>query len=118
MEATITTVEQGGILRLSGSADYQAAAELREAFDKAIAAFDGKIVCDLTELEFICSDALSVFICAHLAVCPQGGYLRLVNPQQRVQEVFETTRLDKVFGVFDSAEAARAAPVSTDCCEF
>ena len=109
MKATISRTEQGVVLRLSGSADYEATVELRQAFDEVIEEAEGRVVCDLSELDFICSDALSRFICARLAALEKGGYLRLVNPQQRVLDVLQTTRLDKVFGIFTSAEAAHAA---------
>ncbi len=109
MNATVSRTEQGDVLELCGSADYQATAELRKAFEAAIEATGGRVICDLSKVDFVCSDALSVFICARVTAIAMDGYVRFVRPQRRVAEVLETTHLDRIFGVFDSVEKARAA---------
>jgi len=98
------------VIAIKGSADASASAALRQALLGAIEAGDTRIVCDLGQTDFICSDALGVLIVAYLKAQKRGGFVRLAAPQERLREVLETTRLDHLFQVYpDVACAARCA---------
>jgi len=102
--------EQGlcHVVAVAGSADVNASTALREALLDAVEAGKTRIVCDLSETDFICSDALGVLVRAFLKARARGGFVHLAHPQASVRQVLETTRLDHLFEVFpDVASAAK-----------
>ncbi len=94
------------VVVVEGSADVAASARLREVLLGAIDAGATQIVCDLSKTNFISSDALGVLITAYLKVHGRGGFLRLANPQPRLRELFQTTRLDHLFDVYPDVASA------------
>jgi anti-anti-sigma factor len=105
----ITTEKTGGVevVHFSGAADVSAVAAVRQALRQGLDDSGFHLVCDLSKVNFICSDALGAFIMAHQAARAVGGFLRLVQPRQRVAEILATTHLDRLFEICDSLDAAR-----------
>jgi anti-sigma B factor antagonist len=98
------------VVSIQGSADVSASAVLRNALLGALDAGATRIVCDLSKTDFICSDALGVLITAYLKAHGRGGFVRLANPQKRLRELLETTRLDHLFDIHpDVASAVKNA---------
>ncbi len=98
------------VVTLHGSADINSSGTLREALLGAVEAGDTRIVCDLSDTDFICSDALGVLITAYLKARGRGGFLHLAGPRERLSEILETTRLNRLFQVYpDTAQALAAA---------
>ena len=64
---------------------------------------------DLHEMDFICSLGLGAIINGHLKSRHHQGQIRLVGPVPPVRELLETTRLTKLFGIYDSVEQALTA---------
>lgn len=96
------------VISVFGSADIRASGTLRQALLGAIEAGETRIICDLGQTDFICSDALGVLITAYLKARGRGGFVKLANPQERLREVLETTRLDHLFEVYCNVEQAAA----------
>ncbi len=94
------------VVEIHGSADVMASPVLREAVVGAIEGGAKNVVCDLSQTDFICSDALGVLITAYLKARGRGGWVRLANPQTRLREILKTTRLDHLFDVYPSVECA------------
>jgi len=94
------------VVAIAGSADVNASATLREALLGAVEAGKTRIVCDLSETDFICSDALGVLVRAFLKARARGGFVHLARPQASVRQVLETTRLDHLFEVFPDVASA------------
>ena len=82
----------------------------REAYPErrlsALEAGHPRLVCDLAQTDFICSDALGVLITAYLKARGRGGFLRLAGLPPQLREILETTRLDRLFEVFPSIQDA------------
>jgi len=110
----IETRTEGGcrVIRIKGSADINASAALREALLGAIETGDVRLVCDLAETDFICSDALGILITAYLKARSRGGFVRLASPPSRLEEIFETTRLNRLFHIFPTTSEALQAAAS------
>ena len=97
------------VVCISGSADINASAALREALLGAVEGGDTRIVCDMAETDFICSDALGVLITAYLKARGRGGFLHLASPRDHLAEILETTRLDRLFSIYPDVHAALCA---------
>ena len=90
------------VVAIHGSADVNASAALRQALLGAIEAGRQRIICDLGDTDFICSDALGVLITAYLKARGRGGFVRLARPGERLKEIFQTTRLNCLFDMYSS----------------
>ncbi len=64
------------------------------------------LVVDFQNVSHMSSGALGMLITLHTRVGEKGGDLRLCNISQSIYEVFVITRLNEVFKVSDSREAA------------
>ncbi|MBQ1023272.1 STAS domain-containing protein [Micromonospora sp. C95] len=76
-------------------------AALRGAFDVA-----GTVVVDLTHVQVIDSLGLGMLVRAHRDVRERGGRLCLAAPSRFIRTVLHTMKLDGVFPIFDSLDAA------------
>ncbi|MCE2502893.1 MAG: STAS domain-containing protein [Chlorobi bacterium] len=66
-------------------------------------------VIDLSEVELMNSSGLGMLVAAFRTLTSAGGGLALVGPNERIQRLFTTTRLDSVFRQFESREEAVAS---------
>ena len=106
MNITTETTEGAAVVHFSGAADIAAVEAMREAINRSMQAADNRVVCDLSEMDFICSDALGVFVSAHEGARRTGGFMRLIRPQDRINEILSTTQLNRLFDIYDSLDAA------------
>ena len=91
--------ESNGKVRviLSGDMYVKAVAGLREELLKLAAS--GKIcfIFDMSELRYIDSAGLGLMVTVLKKVAPLGGEVRVQHLNGIIKELFEQTRLDKVF---------------------
>jgi len=71
------------------------------------------VVFDLREVPDITSEGLGFLVECLTTVQRVGGELRLAALSRQVERTLEITRLDRVFPVFASVEAALAAQAAT-----
>jgi len=111
MELTVnaTTAEPFEIIEVGGEVDVYTAPKLREAIVAAVDAGHTRLIIDVQKVEFLDSTGLGVLVGALKRVRADDGSLDIVCTQERIAKIFEITGLDKVFGLHDSIEAARAA---------
>jgi anti-sigma B factor antagonist len=109
METLVAEMNKSGsvaIIRPQGRLDAFQAPALSEAMAERERALVHYIVINLANVDFIDSIALSILVQGLKHALQVGGELYLCNIQQPVQIIFELTRLDKVFRIFDSEQAA------------
>lgn len=94
------------VLKVSGSVSISDAERLREQLEALAAEQVPVVVLELSEMDFISSLGLGAIISGHLKCRHHHGQIKLVNPTAAVRELLETTRLTKLFGVFESVEQA------------
>ncbi|HEV3226643.1 MAG TPA: STAS domain-containing protein [Acidimicrobiales bacterium] len=112
MELGLIVREQDGwtVLAVSGEIDIATAPSLRERLHSLLAEDQHRLVIDLDDVGFLDSTALGVMVGALKRARTDGGEVRIVCTQPRVRKVFEITRLDTAFDLFDSVdEAVRGA---------
>lgn len=85
--------------------DATAALAFKEAVRSAAANAPPKIILDLQEVTFIDSSGLGAIVATLKHVTPDRT-LVLAGLTPPVQRVFELTRMDKVFSLFPTLEAA------------
>jgi anti-anti-sigma factor len=86
------------VVRETGSLDLGQAARVRETMQSAFTASDADVSLDLTDVDFVDSVMLSVFITAHKRFAASGRHLSFVVPADLLR-VFELTGLVGVLDV-------------------
>ena len=66
-----------------------------------------RLVVDISDVPLMGSAALGSFMVALRETRKKGGYVRLAGAQPLVRQVLETTKLTKLFDLYDSVEQAR-----------
>jgi len=97
---------QAVLVSLRGSVSISQADVLRAKMEELASRATRTIVIDLGDMDFICSAGLGAIISGHLKSRHHNGRICLANPQPAVRQLLETTRLTKLFGVYETVEEA------------
>lgn len=106
MELNSSQINDVNILELSGSFDIYTATTVRDWMEKTTARTPANIVVDLSDVRFIDSTALATLVQGIKRARQNQGDIRLSGLNQPVRMVLELTRLDKVFEIYATKEAA------------
>jgi len=66
------------------------------------------IVLDLADVPFVTSTCLGALMMGHKHARKSGGAIRVARPVPLVRRILEVTKLNRLFGVYDSVDAAIA----------
>lgn len=88
--------------------DAAVAIQFKDHMREALADANGRFVLDLQHVTFIDSSGLGAIVAA-MKLMPQGSKLELAGLSPAVDKVFRMTRMDSIFAIHPSAEAASAA---------
>jgi len=111
MKLSIQTRETGGVTILSCQGRIMLGEEsgaLKDALRQA-ATKSGKVILNLAGVTYIDSGALGMLVGVYSAARSDGASIKLAAVGPRLQDVLRTTRLLKIFDVYDSEEQALAA---------
>jgi anti-sigma B factor antagonist len=90
--------------------DELAIAELGDELRNVVESQSGaRVLLDFKNVEHLSSAALGMLITLDKLVKTQKGQLRLSNINSQIFEVFKITRLNKLFQIHESSDAALAA---------
>jgi anti-sigma B factor antagonist len=105
-----TSEEQGAnILQIEGEIDLHGSPALRAALHKFVAANTPTLLADFSAVRYIDSSGLATLIEYVRDSKPFGGKFALFGLQPKVKMVFELVRLNELFTIVDSKDAALAA---------
>lgn len=94
------------IVTIIGSVTTDQADMLRERLERLAAKRIAVIVLEVSRMDYICSAGLGAIIIGYLKCRHHKGQVRIVSPTDKIRELLETTRLDKLFDIFDTVEDA------------
>lgn len=104
-------LEQTGnvpIMRIAGRFDAEGAAFIKKQIANVVTDIQPSLIINLGEVIFLDSLGLAALV-SGLKICrSNGGMLKLVDLPPSVKILFETTRLDRAFDIYDNDEAALA----------
>ena len=112
-EAPVERVESldgAVVVHLCGELDLYNASDLREAFAALIEQSPDRVVVDLGHVDFIDSTALGVLIEARTRLPDERAFL-LAAPGIEPRRTLEIAGIAQHFGLYDTVEAALAAPI-------
>jgi len=92
-------VDKNGVVRMSGEIDYTVTPKIRTGLLNYIEKTQGQLQLDLSELSYLDSSGLAVFIEARRHLVEQGRTLSIVDVTPEVKKIFQLTQVDKLFGL-------------------
>lgn len=98
MEIKVNTTDTGVVVVPEGKLTVQTAPELEAAIG-TVDASATDLAIDLASVDYISSAGLRVLVATQKMMAQRGGNLRLLSPNDDVQEVFEMTGLADVFNI-------------------
>ena len=115
--AVIDTYQLGDavVVLPTGELDIASAPTLRDELAAVITAQPRPrvVCCDLTDVTFMDSTALSALVFAHETAAMGGQEFCLAGARASVHRVLELTQVDQVIACYDSMDAAREAILGT-----
>lgn len=91
---------------LNGEIGTESVNQFKEKIDGILNDGRVKLIMDFQDVSYLNSMGLGVIAATLKKVKKSKGDLKLINLSPSVQELFELTRLTKVFEIFDSEEGA------------
>lgn len=95
------------IIEIDGEVDLYSSPDLRKTLLEMTKAKTKAILVDLKNVKYMDSSGVATLVEALQQVGKYNGKLKLVNPRDAVKDVFELSRLDKVFDVYESINDAK-----------
>jgi len=101
----IKTNEKDGVLimEIQGEINISTSPELKKSFERIDAK---KVVINMASVAYVDSSGLATLVELLKRLKTRGGNLNLSQVTEKVRSLFEITKLDKLFGIFPSNEAA------------
>jgi anti-sigma B factor antagonist len=91
-----------------GRVDLLSAPALSKHLSQAVASGQSRLIVDLGGVSFIDSSGLAALVSGLKSARVAGGDLRIAQAGDQVRMVLQLTKLDRVFGLYDTVEAAAA----------
>lgn len=89
-----------------GEININTSPELRKIFEGIIKNNDKKVLINFTAVSYIDSSGLATLIEMLQRLKGIGGRMRFSNIDQKIKNLFEITKLSKLFDIFDTQDSA------------
>lgn len=109
MEIVKTEADGATTLKLKGEIDLHASPTLRAELQACAAEKTPVLLVDFTDVDYIDSSGLATFIEYVREANTFKGQIALFGLKKKVRTIFDLVRLNELFTITDSAEAATAA---------
>lgn len=105
----VKTISQGTlvIVEIEGEVDLYSSPNLRKVLLDLTKAQNKRILVDLGKVKYMDSSGVATLVETLQQIGKYGGKLKLANLKDAVKDVFELSRLDKVFDIYGSVEEAK-----------
>ncbi len=97
------------VIELVGEIDVYTSPKVKDAVSGLIDSGIYNIIIDLAQVKYIDSTGLGVLIGGLKRVREHGGSVHLICNNPQIRKIFDITGLVKIFGIFDTEEAALRA---------
>jgi anti-sigma B factor antagonist len=99
-------VDTLNVLELEGELDAHTASQLEGAFKKLIARNNHRIIVNCSELDYIASAGLGVFMAYIEDVREEGGDIKLTNMNEKVYNVFDLLGFPTLYDILEDEKDA------------
>ena len=94
------------VFSVDGDIDINSSPEIRQIFDKPTSEKVMKIIVNLSNVSYVDSSGLATLVEMLKKTKNYGGKLRLSNLAAKVKSLFEITKLEKIFEIYETEEEA------------
>ena len=108
MEQTVTEAEGYQLIKLSGRLDTAGVSRGETRFSAVAAQAGGRVVIDISEVSFLASLGVRMFITTARTLAAKNGRMALFAPTEAVADVIETTAMDDIVSVTQTLDEAVA----------
>jgi len=105
MEIKKTKINQIEIFEISGRIDANNAKDFENVLTQSIEEGATKMIADLTNLEYISSSGLRVFLFIAKKI-GKNGFIYLCSLQPQVSQIFNISGFNNIFSIFENKEVA------------
>ena len=91
---------------IAGEIDINTSPQMKKFFDKLVANKKDKIVINFKDVTYVDSSGLATLIEILKGLRTYGGRLKLSNLSTKVKNLFEITKLEKLFDIIPEEEEA------------
>ena len=106
MKIEITDLNGAMIMAVSGDIDMYSSPLLREELLALVNKKVSPVLIDFKEVSYIDSSGIATFVEGLKGVMAFGGKLKLISLPSGIAEIFNFSRLDKVFEIYGSVDEA------------
>ena len=106
MELEVIKKEKFSILKLSGDVDLYSSPQVRKKILSLITKSNKNLLVDLAEVTYMDSSGVATLVEALQLTNKNSGTLRLYSLRDAIKDVFELSRLDKVFNIYENEDQA------------
>ncbi|NJN14862.1 MAG: STAS domain-containing protein [Oscillochloris sp.] len=97
------------VIELPQRLDAVGVAAIESKLAETVSTHKGKVLADMSQVNFVASLALRMLLSNLKAIQPLGGDLRLSGLQPQIAEIFRKSRFDTLFKIYPDRESALAA---------
>lgn len=108
LEISVKNDQSSSQLMIVGEVDMYSSPQVRRMLLELVKQKQSPIIVDLAEVSYMDSSGVATLIEGLQRCGEYGGTLFIVGLRDNVREVFELTRLDKIFKIYQNVEAALA----------
>ena len=101
MKKQVTVDESGVLVKLAGEMYIEDAENLRRELLEYTARGNARLIIDMGDMTYIDSSGIAALIAVHKSAQRVGGSVTLTGLKGVIDELFEVTRLKKVFQIQD-----------------
>lgn len=108
LKITPTIKDDVAVLHIDGEVDMFSSPQARNAIMELVKKRVPKVIVELSEVSYMDSSGVATLI-EGLQLCQKyNGLLVVAGLRDNVREVFELTRLDKIFKIYKDVDTAKA----------
>jgi len=104
----LRTDEKDGVsvCYVDGEINLNTAPQMKKEFEKVVAAKSKKVIINFDKVSYIDSSGLATVVEIFKKLRAYGGTLKLVNLSPKIKNLFEITKLEKLFDILEDEEEA------------
>ena len=96
------------LIKLGGRLDIIGTGAIETKFAGYCAGENPRVVVDISEVDFIASIGIRLFMLTAKSIASRGGKMALLNPIPDVQNVLEITGIPAIIPIYSQLESAEA----------
>lgn len=104
MEKNVKESKGHKIIELTGNIDFYCVEELRKFLFKLIKKKIPSMIIDLTNIEYMDSSGIGLFVSIHKAMNKYGGKIGLLNVNNDIMDLLKLATIDTIFKIYDSPD--------------